>query len=816
MLRLSFALALFIFSSSVAEGGDPLWSMGKAKINGEKRVEIDRKKFTDQIKKSDTITIDAWILPENLKQSGPARILTFSKNTSERNFTLGQDGDKIEVRLRTSRGGPNGTPALATKTGSLKKEWTHIVFTRAPDGKSQISLNGKLAASKSLPGDFSNWNDDFTFQIGDETGGKRPWKGEIRSLAVFAGPGAISEARSKPKPVKKVDPNVHLFETQVTTILSQHCLECHDSSTAKGDLDLSKRSEAHTEDGVLIAGNAVDSLLWESIESDEMPHKRPALSAEEKTKIKSWIDGGADWTIDFIDPAIYGRPVEAARQRVARLTRDEYIATVRDTFGVNISAEAEEWLPAEIRADGFSNTAYNLTVDLAHVEAYSRLAEVIVEQLDVAAFAKRFSKLRDLTDKTMIPLIGEMGKWVLRGPLKKPETALFRGISTSVASAGGDFDEAIGTVIEGMVQSPRFTYRIEEDEGERAQVNGYDMASRLSYILWGSSPDKDLYQVAERGGLYDDKSISVQADRMLKDDRAKQRSLEFVSDWLHLERLENMQPSTEKFPDWNAELAAAMREETLIFFNEIVWKKKEPLAALLNANFSFLTPELAEHYNVETSLKNGMQRVNFSEGSSRGGLLTQGSILTVGGDNASMVTRGLFVLDDLLRGVIKAPPPCVDTTPVPSKPGSTQRAIAMERVESKSCGGCHSKFEPLAFGLERFDGLGRYVEIDEFGNALREDGEVLFPGDAKAIPFSSISELMDLLAGSPRVKETLTWKLTQWAVGRPLNAYDADVVRAIHESATKAGGRYTDVMTAIVKSDLVRYFPDRLDPISSN
>jgi len=816
MLRLSLALVFLVFSTSVAPGAEPLWSMGKAKVSGEKRVEIDRKSFTDQLKKTGAITIDAWILPENLKQKGPARILTFSKNTNERNFTLGQEGDRIEVRLRTNRGSKNGTPGLATKAGSLKKEWTHVVFTRDRDGKAQIFLNGKLSASKSIPGDFSNWNDDFSFQVGDEAGGGRPWKGEIRSLAILAESGGSGRAKPKQAPVRKVDPNVQLFETRVTTILTQHCLECHDSSTAKGDLDLSKRSDAHAEDGILVAGKAADSLLWESIESDEMPHKRPALSAEEKALIKSWIDGGADWTVDFIDPAIYGRPVEVVQQRVARLTRDEYIATVRDTFGVDISAEAEEWLPAEIRADGFSNTAYNLTVDLAHVEAYSRLAELIVDRLDVAAFVKRFSNLRDLTDKTMIALIQEMGEWVLRGPLEKPETSLYRGISTSVASAGGDFDEAVGIVIEAMVQSPRFTYRIEESPGERSLVDGYEMASRLSYILWGSSPDKELYRAAERGGLFDSKSIAAQAERMLKDDRAKERSFNFVSDWLHLERLQNMQPSPEMFPDWDPELAAAMREETLTFFDEVVWKERMPLSTLLNANFSFLTPELAAHYGVEAGSKKGMQRVEFPDDSSRGGLLTQGSILTVGGDTASMVTRGLFVLDDLLRGVIKAPPPCVDTTPVPSKPGITQRAVAMERVESKNCGGCHSKFEPLAYGLEKFDGLGRYLEEDEFGNALREDGEVLFPGDAEAVPFSSVAELMDLLAGSARVKETLTWKLIQWAVGRPLNAYDADAVREIHESSLKAGGRYTDVMAAIVQSDLVRYSAAGPEPLSSN
>ncbi len=815
MPRLVFATLIWILSLPAIEGSEPVWSTGATKVNGAKKIDFDRKKLTEQLRKTGVITVEAWIKPENLKQEGPARILTFSKNTNERNFTLGQEKDRIEFRLRTHQTSGNGLPGLATKPGSLKTEWTHVVFTRDKDGMARIYLNGDLAAQKSIPGDFSNWKSEFGFQIGDEFGGKRVWKGEIRSLAVYADPWSKGEIRAIPKPMpeEKVAPNIQRFETQVTTIFTQHCLECHDSSTAKGDLDLSRRSMSHTADGILVAGKAADSLLWESIVTDEMPKKRDPLSAEEKGVIKQWIEDGADWTVDFIDPAIYRRPGEEAQQRVARLTRGEYINTVRDTFGVDISAEAKEMLPAELRADGFSNTAYNLTVDLAHVEAYAQLAEIVVERMDVASFAKRFSNLRDLTDKTMISLIEEMGKWVLRGPLETPEVALYRGISTTVASAGGDFDEAVGMVIQTMAQSPRFTYRIETAEDKPSPADGYEMASRLSYILWGTSPDKELYREAERGLLYDANAIGVQAERMLEDDRAVERSLDFVSDWLHLDRLSNLQPSPEKFPNWNPALAEQMRGETLAFFEEVVWNQKQPLSALLNAEFSFVTPALARHYGLKMDLKEGVNRIDFSGSATRGGLLTQGSLLTVGGDEASMVSRGLFVLDDLLRGVIKDPPPCVDTTPKASEPGLTRRAIAMERVASKSCGGCHAKFEPLAYGLEKFDGLGRFHERDEYGNELRDDGEVLFPGEAEPAVFANVSELMDLLAGSQRVKETLTWKLAQWAMGRPLNARDAAAVAGIHEKATKAGGRYTDVMSAIVQSDLVRYIPPRaLDP----
>ncbi len=160
--------------------------------------------------------------------------------------------------------------------------------------------------------------------------------------------------------------------------------------------------------------------------------------------------------------------------------------------------------------------------------------------------------------------------------------------------------------------------------------------------------------------------------------------------------------------------------------------------------------------------------------------------------------------NDLLRGTINAPPPCVNTMPPPTKTGLTQRGIAEGRIADNKCGVCHTRFEPLAFGLEKFDGVGAYHEKDEHGNQLRDDGEVLFPGTAKPIAYKSSAELMDLLAASDRVQQSLTWKLTQFALGRPLVAEDARAVAEIHKVAQKTGGTYPSLITAIVMSDLVQ------------
>jgi hypothetical protein len=162
------------------------------------------------------------------------------------------------------------------------------------------------------------------------------------------------------------------------------------------------------------------------------------------------------------------------------------------------------------------------------------------------------------------------------------------------------------------------------------------------------------------------------------------------------------------------------------------------------------------------------------------------------------------VLHDLLRGTINAPPPCVNTVPPPTKVGLTQRGIAEARIADNRCGVCHARFEPLAFGLERFDGVGAYHEQDKHGNPLREDGEVLIPGQAKPVAYKSSAEMMNLLAASPRVSESLTWKVAQFALGRPLVAADATTVASIHQAAQQNGGTYSSLITAIVMSDLVQ------------
>lgn len=760
-------------------------------------------KLINAVQKSGEITISAWVTPANLSQSGPARIVTLSKDSSNRNVTLGQDAAKFDARFRTERTGNNGIPSLSS--GKVEKKRTHLVFTRSRDGRGTLFINGRQTGQRNFPGSPKNWDRGYRFALGNEISNDRPWLGTYHEVSIYASALSPSEVAAlfknghapavPPKPKTPADRSRDLFVNHIEPILAKHCLECHDSTTAEGDLDLSHKDTAFLDPDIIAAGHLKKSLVWESVESDEMPEKRPPLSAEEKARLREWIETGAVWSSDHIDPAAH-LLITNPKKFPRRLTTPEYIATVKSATGVDIEKEARELLPPDLRTDGFSNTAYNLGVDLKHVEAHAQLANFIVSKLDIKKFAARFSKNRSTTQKPIRAHIQSVGTWLLRGPLSDREIDLYQGIVTSVGASGGDFDDAFAYILRGMLQSPRFIYRI---EGE-GSPDAYELAARLSYLVWGGPPDRILFDAAKNNSLLDPVELQKQVERMLRDPRAVDQSLTFITEWLNLNHLNNLQPNKKHFPDWQPELADDMRRETLAFAKHLFWEENRPLGDLLNARVTFLTPRLAKHYGLKPQ-SGELSKYDLSD-TPRGGLLTQGSLLTIGGDEASMVTRGLFVLHDILRGAVKDPPPGVDTTPVPSAPGLSQRTVAERRMLDESCGGCHAKFEPLAFGLEQYDGLARYATRDHFKNDLRQDGEILIPGTAGVKKYKTSRELMDLLAKSPRVRQNIIWKLTQFALGRPIATKDRPHLESLF-SKVRDKQTYQNVILNLATSPLI-------------
>ena len=765
-------------------------------------------KIADLVRVSGELTVEAWVEPATQDEAASAGIVMMSNATSQHNFALVQMGDRFEARFRTSRTGTGEAGPIRTPEASARPALAHLAFTRDRSGRARVFLDGEIASEGTIAGSASDW-EKTTLVIGNGPRGREPWLGRVYLVAIYgrdllaeevmrnfrAGPSAVASDPAK------VSASPTLFEDKVAPLLASHCLDCHDSAVRQAGLDLSSRESALAggdHGSAIVPGAASESLVWLMAESEAMPQNRPPLSAGEKQALREWIDDGATWAYETIEQALHGRREPNRPSAVRRLTVSEYAASIRSATGVDLSEEAARLVPPDLRADGFENTAYNLTVDLRHVEAYARLAESAARRIDVKRIV---ADGMDLTESKL----RRMGERILRAPLSEREIDLYGTLAESVQSSGGSLEGAVRHVVEAMLQSPRFLYRIEQQKGDgsRWPTDAHEVAARLSYIIWGEPPDPSLSAAAAAGTLHDVEELRRQVRRMLADPRSVARSLEFVSQWLDLGRLETLRPDSEQFPLWNPQLAADMRSETIAFFKDLVWDQGRPLADLLNAQFTYLTPALAAHYGLDVR-GSGLRRYDLAGIASRGGILTQGAVLTKGGSEASMVTRGLFVLEDLLFGEVGSPPPGTDTTPVPASAGRSRRAIATDRVESSACGGCHSRFEPLAFGLERFDGLGSYHDFDEHGNELREDGEILFPGSDEPVAYATAAEMMELLAASDRVQRNLTRKVTQFAIGRPLSPIDETVVDGIHRRSQARGGTYASLVEAIATSDLVR------------
>ncbi len=485
-----------------------------------------------------------------------------------------------------------------------------------------------------------------------------------------------------------------------------------------------------------------------------------------------------------------------------RLTVFEYGNTVEALLGVDVRAEAVDRLPPELRADGFTNTSSGLITTLAHIESYDALAELAIDRLpDLAGFVAQYTSCQEFTPQCEGEFVENFGLHAFRRPVTEDERDALISVFGGAQDEGDGFEVGAGLVVQAMLQSPPFLYRLEDEttgNGARA-LGGYEMATRLSYLIWAGPPDDPLLAAAGDDALRTDAQIEAQVDRMLATPQARAASEAFVNDWLHLSRLDTLTRDPQRYPNWTTSIAAAMVEETRGYFAALVWDDNRALMDLFNAQEAWLTPELATHYGLEPAGE-GLQRYDVSDTPERGGLLTQGSLLTIGGNESSMVARGLFVFEKVLCQHPTSPPPGVDTTPPPLEPGLSQRDVAQTRIDNPSCTGCHVQFEPLAFGLGRYRADGTASDMDDQGNVLREDGYMILPGAGEEVTYETSEEMMAALAGADATRECLAEKATQFAVGRAVTGDDTCTMEELQTRFADSAGTWRDLAVAIALS----------------
>jgi hypothetical protein len=371
------------------------------------------------------------------------------------------------------------------------------------------------------------------------------------------------------------------------------------------------------------------------------------------------------------------------------------------------------------------------------------------------------------------------------------------------AHTNGDFDAGITTALSAILASPEFLLRVESDPQKMPasgvyRISDLELASRLSFFLWSSIPDDELLETAIRGKLGQPAELEKQVRRLLNDRRSFNLATNFAGQWLRLRNIDSVSPNANLFRDFDDNLRQALRQETEMFFDSVVREDRSVLT-FIRSDYTFLNERLAKHYGIPDVYGSRFRRVVLTPDSKRGGLLRQGSLLSVTSyaTRTSPVLRGVLVLRNMLGAPPPSPPPIVpalDESTMSANLSMRQR-LAVHR-DNTVCASCHRSIDPVGFALENFDAIGQWRDFEVDGKAVDASGSV--PGGGE---FRGVEGLENALLGRPELFVTaLTENLMTFALGRGVEYYDAPAVRKIWKDAEKDGYRFSSLILGIVKS----------------
>ena len=396
------------------------------------------------------------------------------------------------------------------------------------------------------------------------------------------------------------------------------------------------------------------------------------------------------------------------------------------------------------------------------------------------------------------------GKRAYRRPLDPTEVddlmALYARLRTDPDMMYGR-DDALTLVVEGILQSPGFLYRWERGlaapqvDGGLIKFDNYEMASRLSYLLWKSMPDATLMAAADGKRLSTPEQIAAQARRLLDDPRADQMLADFVTQWLELGPLSTSLKDTSAYPTFKPELLNSMRTETVALSHDVLRSGTPTLTNLLTANYTIVDKPLATYYGVTADAD---AHADLS-GTGRAGLLTEGSLLSVKGNSyrTSPVRRGKFVLNRMLCATIPPPPPfAVPELPAPD-PTKTVRQQMAEHRNNAACESCHGVMDPIGYAFEHFDGAGKYRQME---NGLPIDSSGTITMDGATVAFKDVSELARALATSPDVRDCFTKQWVRYALDRFEQDADAAAVQHLRAFYQQSGFNTRDLIVEITRT----------------
>ena len=589
-----------------------------------------------------------------------------------------------------------------------------------------------------------------------------------------------------------------VFKDNVSPFVKKYCTRCH-GSRAKAGINLQSALKNPV-------GSSA-SLHWKkaiaNVEVRDMPPEDSSKIPSNEERLQ-FING--------VKKIKYLAPRDPGPFVIRRLTKTEYANTLRDLYGVDISIA--DSLPDEVIGEGFLNSISPLQSELYLGIANKLIDQVISPEGKAPKSIQKtlFGEVVSNESNSKKDLL-KTAKFLTRKAFRRPPTMSELDVLINVYNLGLknnlNHSESLGLMLKAVLVSPQFLFITPSAEFKSNEkivsIDSYQLASRLSYLLWSSPPDQQLANLADEATLINPEVLKEQVNRMLNNPKSKALFDGFGAQWLRLNNLENQVFDMEIFPDMTLSLRMAMIDEARLFFKSII-KENKSVIEFVDSDYTFLNEQLSKLYGItESVIGEDMRRVKLTN-PNRGGIIGMPATLasTSFSNRTSPVRRGVWVLEQVLGERVPSPPPDIpelEELDHENEQGLTLRQRTELHQSEATCANCHKLLDPIGFGLENFDAIGRWREVNNEG--LRIDSSGQLPNGGKFTTPALLKSLLIKRKGD--LARNFTEKFMAHALGRQLEGYDYIVIDQLMDKISADDYRIRTIITEVITSYLFTY-----------
>jgi hypothetical protein len=503
----------------------------------------------------------------------------------------------------------------------------------------------------------------------------------------------------------------------------------------------------------------------------------------------------------------------AAPAPIRRLTNREYARSVQAMLGVAVDDLVADF-PPDKSAVGFDNDVLGQELSTLRVSRYESAAQEIASRFLANASLRNTVIACDIAQNACVEAFTtRLLRRAYRRPPEPNEVSDLLALGNTGATLEGTHDARISYIVQGVLLSPTFLLRPEvgangPDDKGRVLLSGHEIASRLSYLLWGEPPDDALLDRADQGELSTREGILAVAVPMMDDPRTKAHFREFYEQWLWVDSLDTAQPDAMLFPEFTETLRNSMKAEVQQLVDEFLWGTPRNVFELFTTNTSYINDSLATLYGLGATGSTTVQATSLPASSNRAGVLTTAALLTVTSKprNTSIMKRGHFVRDFLLCEPIRLPPGFSVTPLQNPDPNQTENEALLAHASKPECAGCHNLMDPIGKGFERYNAIGKYHETDDQGDPIPEGGSV---AGLQNPAFANVVELGQRLATDPKSQGCFSQQLMRWALARTLDmtsgSADACTTQTLQQTFQGSNHHFRVLLENLIGSDAFRY-----------